>query len=205
MNIRRSWLLIGLAAWLVCASGWGTECRFFRIRCVDGEAPENLAITMDESGQTFLEFDTVEGNSYSVEATDSFSLPAWTDVWCLTGDGQRAAWLTTSRRWSGTIGGPYDDMADSVQQTTDGGYIVAGGTWSFGAGDGDVYLIKTDANGDEVWSRTFGGWTWDQAWSVQQTSDGGYIVAGTTFSFGAGLRDVYLIKTDANGNAPLPE
>jgi hypothetical protein len=65
-----------------------------------------------------------------------------------------------------------------------------------------MYLIKTDANGDEVWTRTFGGGNWDYAYSIQQTSDGGYIVAGFAEGFGAGSSDVYLIKTDANGNAP---
>ena len=154
MKRMTGWVLIGLATWLVIASGWGTECRFFRIECPDGGAPENLAITMDESGQIFLEFDTVEGNSYSIEATDSLSPPAWSAVWTLTGDGQRATWLTASRRWSRTFGGDAGDYADSVQETSDGGYIVAGGTSSFGAGNSDVYLIKTDANGDEVWSRT---------------------------------------------------
>ena len=204
MKRRKSWLLIGLATWLVGAICGGTECRFFRIECLDGEAPENLAITLDESGQSFLEFDTVEGNTYSIEATDSLSPPAWTAVWTLTGDGQRATWLTASRRWSRTFGGTNGDGASSVQQTADGGYIVAGSTYSFGAGDSDVYLIKTDQNGEigkgKGWTKTFGGTNRDPASSVQQTSDGGYIVAGWTESFGAGNIDVYLIKTDRSGS-----
>jgi hypothetical protein len=76
---------------------------------------------------------------------------------------------------------------------------VAGITWSFGAG-GDILLIKTDANGNVIWAKTYGGTDWDGAYSVQQTSDGGYIVAGTTWSFGAGSDDIFLIKTDANGD-----
>ena len=201
MKRREDWLLLALGTWLVCESCWATECRFFRIECPGGAAPENLAITMDESGQTFLEFDTVEGNSYSIEATDSLSPPAWSGVWTLTGDGQRATWLTTSLRWSRTFGGIQDELGFSVGQTSDGGYIVAGVTYSFGAGNGDVHLIKTDANGDEAWSRTFGGTDDDWAESVQQTTDGGYILAGSTESFGAGSTDVYLIKTNANGDA----
>ncbi len=101
--------------------------------------------------------------------------------------------------WSRTFRGEVRDSGMSVQQTTDGGFIVAGVTESFGAGSGDAYLTKTDASGKEGWFRTFGGESWDVGWSVQQTTDGGFIVAGGTGSFGAGDCDVYLIKTDANG------
>jgi hypothetical protein len=76
---------------------------------------------------------------------------------------------------------------------------VAGGTLSFGAG-GDILLIKTDANGDVQWAKTYGEINLDWAYSVQQTSDGGYIVAGGTLSFGAGDYDIFLIKTDASGD-----
>lgn len=93
-----------------------------------------------------------------------------------------------------------EDFGHSVKQTSDGGYIVAGRTWSYGAGVNDVYLIKTDSDGNELWSQTFGGWETDTGNSVQKTSDGGYIVAGKTWSYGAGKYDVYLIKTDSDGN-----
>ena len=102
--------------------------------------------------------------------------------------------------WTRTYGGSNSDAGFSVQQTTDGGYIVAGKTNSFGAGSDDVYLIKTDANGDIVWNRTYGGGSWDKGFSVQQTTDGGYIVAGWTWSFGEGECDVYLIKTNSTGD-----
>ncbi|MEO0019967.1 MAG: T9SS type A sorting domain-containing protein [candidate division WOR-3 bacterium] len=103
--------------------------------------------------------------------------------------------------WTRTYGGEEADVGYSVQQTTDGGYIIAGGTRSFGAGGVDVYLVKTDSFGDTIWTRTYGGEEDDDARSVQQTTDGGYIVAGWTYSFSTGdSADVYLIKTDANGD-----
>jgi hypothetical protein len=89
-------------------------------------------------------------------------------------------------------GGTWDDWANSVQQTSDGGYILAGLTYSFGAGYYDIFLIKTDVNGNIIWAKTYGGTYWDWAYSVQQTSDGGYIVAGGD--------NFFLIKTDANGD-----
>ena len=89
-----------------------------------------------------------------------------------------------------TFGGERRDYAWSVRQTADGGYIVAGYTESFGAGRFDVYVVKLDSRGDldPVWDpnpKTFGGERDDYAWSVQETSNGGYIVAGSTSSFGA--------------------
>jgi len=105
------------------------------------------------------------------------------------------------KRWSRTYGGSRMDVAYSVQQTTDGGYIIAGESQSFGVGDPDIYLVKTDADGGIVWTRTYGGrWKTEYGRCVQQTSDGGYIIAGMTDSFGAGGQDFYLVKTDADGD-----
>jgi hypothetical protein len=104
--------------------------------------------------------------------------------------------------WGGEIhhyGGWFDDSGYSVQQTSDGGYIITGETYSFGAGDSDVYLVKIDSEGNLKWQKTFGGSDLDYGYSVQQTSDGGYIIAGTTSSFGEGGADIYLIKTDLAG------
>jgi hypothetical protein len=103
--------------------------------------------------------------------------------------------------WTKTYGGAGNEQGFSVQQTTDGGYVIVGNTRSFGAGQEDAYLIKTDAIGDTLWTKTFGGAGYDGGYSVQQTTDGGYIIVGYTSSFGAGNYDVYLIKTNAIGNA----
>jgi len=103
-------------------------------------------------------------------------------------------------QWAKTYGGTGYDYANSVQQTSDGGYILAGETSSFGAGGRDVFLIKTNASGNVQWAKTYGGTGNDYAYSFQQTSDGGYILAGWINSFGAGSWDIFLVKTDANGN-----
>jgi predicted RNase H-related nuclease YkuK (DUF458 family) len=102
--------------------------------------------------------------------------------------------------WSRTFGGSASDACYSVQETTDGGFILGGYTTSFGAGGLDFWLVKTNSNGDSLWSRTFGGVATDHCYSVQQTTDGGYILAGDTYSFGAGQSDFLLVKTDGNGN-----
>jgi hypothetical protein len=102
--------------------------------------------------------------------------------------------------WTRAYGGPLAEKGYSVEQTLDEGYIVAGDTYSFGSGGTDVYLIKTDDQGDTVWTRTYGGPQHDVGFSVEQTSDGGYVIAGYTESFGSGQADVYLIKTDGAGD-----
>ncbi|PCJ88411.1 MAG: hypothetical protein COA57_03285 [Flavobacteriales bacterium] len=102
--------------------------------------------------------------------------------------------------WQQTYGGSDWDFAYSLEKTTDGGYIIAGETYSYGNGNNDVYLLKIDSIGDTVWTKTYGGFAEDFAKSVKPTYDGGYIITGGTGSMGAGETDVYLIKTDASGD-----
>ena len=102
--------------------------------------------------------------------------------------------------WFKTFGGDENDEAYSVQKTADGGYIIAGGTYSFGAGNEDVWIIKLDAAGNIEWQKTFGGENNERAYSIYQTADGGYIVSGGTYSFGSGDEDIWIIKLDADGN-----
>ena len=109
---------------------------------------------------------------------------------------------TAAVTWEKTFGGSAWDQIEAgqrgeetgaVEQTEDGGYIIVASTRSFGAGFYDVYLIKTDANGNETWSKTFGGTGQEMGTSVQEITDGEYIIAGDTNSFGNGCFDVYLI------------
>jgi hypothetical protein len=98
--------------------------------------------------------------------------------------------------WSETYGGINDDRALSLVATSDGGYAIAGTTDSFGAGGYDFWLVKTDADGNQLWSRTYGGAGNEEAHSLVQTDDGEYMIAGYTDSFGAGSYDFWLVKTE---------
>jgi TolB-like protein len=147
----------------------------------------------DDDSWAFSVQQTSDGGYIVAGGTSSFGA-GWYDIFLI----KTAA--NGNLQWAKTYGGTSLDWASSVQQTSDGGYIVAGAIASFGAGNWDAFLVKTDANGNIIWAKTYGGTDWDFAQSVQQTSDGGYIVAGYTDSFGAGYWDIFLIKTDASGN-----
>lgn len=102
--------------------------------------------------------------------------------------------------WIRTIGGTNVDLANSIIQTSDGGYAVVGNTRSYGAGSDDVYVVKLDAAGNILWTKTIGGSDIDYGYSIVQTSDGGYVIAGETLNYGAGLGDIYVVKLDGSGN-----
>lgn len=101
--------------------------------------------------------------------------------------------------WGKTYGGAGRDIGSAIEQTTDGGYIATGSTNSMGAGNFDFYIIKLDNTGNKIWEKTYGGSGSDRAFFVQQTTDGGYVVAGATLSFGAGAFDAYVLKLNSLG------
>ena len=104
-----------------------------------------------------------------------------------------------SVQWAKTFGGALEDQGSAIIQTTDGGYAVTGHAYSYGSGSGDVYVLKLDNIGALQWTRTVGGSNLDYARSIIQSTDGGYVVAGSTISYGAGNYDDYVVKLDNAG------
>ena len=102
--------------------------------------------------------------------------------------------------WSKTYDAGYNDNGSSLRQTSDGGFILVGSTSTSDNGDRDVCLLKTDENGSLQWKKSYGGTKPDEGNAVVEPVGGGYVVAGTTESYGNGSSDVYLMKTDDTGN-----
>ncbi|MEJ2695449.1 MAG: hypothetical protein P8013_02260 [Candidatus Sulfobium sp.] len=136
---------------------------------------------------------TSDGGYIVAGDTESFGAGN-SDIWILKLD------PSGNVSWQKTYGGSDYDEGDAVRQTSDGGYIVAGRTKSFGAGDSDAWILKLDPSGNISWQKTYGGSSYDDAYAIQQNSDGGYIVAGDTESFGAGNSDIWILKLDPSGN-----
>ncbi|MGM0566164.1 MAG: hypothetical protein ACQESX_05350 [Bacteroidota bacterium] len=98
-----------------------------------------------------------------------------------------------------TFGGDSLDYAVQIMETDDDHYLILGRTNSFGLGKTDAYLVKVDPLGNKVWEENYGGSNFDDASQMVKTPDGGYMIVGSTLSFGYGGMDIMLIKTDENG------
>lgn len=207
-------------AWLIRTDINGNEL-WDRVVVSGGLSGSVVAALQETSDNGYV----LTGNDW-VAKTDANGVVQWkktfSNAWLfsiqLTGDngyvvaGQYSsdAWLLKidcngNKIWDKSFDSTAMDLAGSVQQTSDGGYILAGWTKSgapypTGGLSQDVWLIKTDANGNYIWDKKFGGTGFDGAFSVKQINDGGYIIAGYTDSFGAGNQDAWIIKTDGNGN-----
>ncbi|MFX1253589.1 MAG: hypothetical protein ACFFCZ_18405 [Promethearchaeota archaeon] len=171
--------------------------------------------------------DTMSGDFWLVK-TDSNGITQWNRtyggeeydlVWALiqtTDEGYALAGMTTSygagrsdfwlvktdrngiAQWNRTYGGEWLDYAQALIQTTDGGYALAG-TTSYNEWNSDFWLVKTDNNGIAQWNRTYGGEEYEHAFALIQTTDGGYALAGETTSYGVGMSDFWLVKTEGMG------
>ncbi len=119
----------------------------------------------------------------------------WTELWLLKTDSSGI------EQWSRALGEGGIEKGYSVRQTTDGGYVAVGETGSRGVtGAGDVWIVKTDADGDTLWTRNYGGPGYDVGKEVRQMPDGGYVVVGSYASPATGQSDVWLLRTDAAGD-----
>jgi len=136
---------------------------------------------------------TYDGGYIIIGLTESYG-PRGYNIWLIKIDS------FGNEQWNKVLGGWYQEYGYSVKQTSDGGFILTGETWSYGAGGGDLWLVKIDSLGNEQWNKTFGGSLEDRGMSIQITSDNGYIIGGFTQSYGAGWSDAWLVKTDSLGN-----
>ncbi len=144
-----------------------------------------------EAGYSLIE--SVDGGYVICGVTSSYGAGG-RDVWLIKVD------RDGNKLWDRTFGGEGDDIGYSLIESGDGGYVICGVTSSYGAGGKDVWLIKVDRDGNKLWERTFGGGSDDVGRSLIESGDGGYIICGVTSSYGAGGRDVWLIKVDRDGN-----
>jgi len=140
--------------------------------------PQTIEITND-GGYVFVGF---KGSQDAfITKTDAFGNKEWSQTFGITGTNERTF--------------------NAVQQVADGGYIIVGSFQMSNEGPSDGWVVKTDASGTEEWSKTYGWSNGGESFSdINLTPDGGYIIAGYTFSVGAGSGDMYLVKIDASGN-----
>ncbi|MFW9779805.1 MAG: hypothetical protein ACFFE8_13200 [Candidatus Heimdallarchaeota archaeon] len=137
---------------------------------------------------------THDGGYTLAGSTYSFGLGS-ADLWMIRIDEKGLV------QWNQTYGGEAKDNGYSMIKTHDQGYALAGRTWSFGMGQGDMWLVKIDENGSTEWNQTFGGFGYDAASKVIQTGDEDYILAGSTYSFGSGSSDMLLVTTGSFGTS----
>jgi hypothetical protein len=147
---------------------------------------------------------TVKNGTRCMQATpdNGYIIAAFTEL--AQGTEREQIWLFKTdalgnKLWEHFFGGPGKDVPNWVITTRDNGYLIVGSTTSFGAGQEDFWVIKTDSQGDKVWDKTFGGAKKDEAWGTCQTLDGGYLVVGDTASFGPGEVNAWIINLDADG------
>ena len=155
------------------------------------ESPSEIFSTTNRDDTTFV-INSIVGEYfryYQVCVEDSIGLKTLSNV-------EKGSSITV---FFNVFGGEVNDVGSFVRQTTDNGYIVIGSTNSYGEGNDDILLIKTDRDGELEWERTYGGSNYDRGVCIQQTEDGGYILLGNTNSYGSGNGDVWLIKTNSSG------
>ena len=170
---------------------WLCGCFFFYVSSAQIKFQRTYGGNDYDEGRSVKQ--TWDGGYIIAGSTSSFGAGA-TDVFLIKVDS------LGNLQWQKTFGGNNIEKGYSLDITSDSGYVICGYTNSFGSGGYDVYLIRTNQYGDTLWTKTYGGTDWDFGYSVKQTSDGGFVIAGGTYSFGNGDEDVYIVKTNSVGD-----
>lgn len=147
----------------------------------------------DEEGARCVRQTADGGYIVTGERYPTVGAPA-TDAWCVKLDGGGNV------AWQRTYGGAGSESGWDIRQTPDGGYVLVGRTSSYGAGDTDAWCLKLDSGGNVAWQKTYGGAAKDYVRTAYRTTDGGYFLTGSTYSFGAGSADGWCLRVDASGN-----
>ncbi len=136
------------------------------------------------------------GNGYVFTGYTKLSAGSPEDIWVVRTD------LNGDTVWTASFGGMEREFAFSVARADNGYLYVAGMTESFGAGESDGLVIKLTPDGDSVWAKTYGGPGSDYLYDIKETNDGGFIIAGSTGSFGHmnNYQDAWLIKINSDGD-----
>jgi len=146
------------------------------------------------TGDYFYGVENATGGGFLVVGNTGSFGAGGTDVWLVRTD------LHGDSLWTKTYGGTGWDGATSLHTTADSGYVIAGHTSSLGAGEYDGWLLKVDASGETLWTKTYGGTGTDRTYSVDVTSDGGFILTGFYDLSGPLGGDLWLIRTDSLGD-----
>lgn len=170
-------------------------------KCLGGSSWELLSSIQETSDGGYIIAGSSESNNGDVTGNNG----NW-DYWIVKTDS------LANIEWQKSLGGGFDDKSTDIKQTFDGGYIVIGSTESNNAfvsgnhGEMDYWFVKLDNLGVVEWQKCYGGSQDDFGYSVQQTVDSGFIIAGSTYSNDGdvsnnqGIGDYWLVKTDASGN-----
>ncbi len=189
------WILFLLVPFtMLTAHGSGTNADLYLVK-TDSEGSFLWSRALGGTGWDFVNAvqETGDGGYVLAGTTSSFGAGGQ-DILLVRVDAQGAV------LWSSTFGGPGNERAEGVLLDLEGNIIVFGATDSHGAGSGDLYLVKTNEIGEEIWSRTYGGGDDEMAGGLERTRDGGFILVGTTRSFESGKRDVYVVRTNSHGD-----
>ena len=188
----------------------GIICLFVGLGFQPAFANDNNTISMEKKhplGVTFIKTYGGLHGSHVQQTTDGGYIIVGDTEPYISGESDIVLIKTNpsgDKLWDKTFGGINNDVVECVQQTTDGGYIITGvkDLVEDLNGRGDVWLIKTDINGDKLWDNKFGGRDIDEGYSVQQTTDSGYIITGhKDVDYWYGFGDVWLIKTNEYGKS----